>query len=62
MQDWRSSDTDLVGKYAKNFKGFTSQLKDYIQWHTKVIQFDFDDSDYEALIVEYELMLGINVA
>ena len=40
MQEWQASDADLINQYAKNFNDFKSVLKDFIQWHIKVIQND----------------------
>ena len=57
MQEYQSSDADLISQYQKNFSDFKTILKDYVQWHIEVIK----NTD-QIFIERFELQMGINVA
>ena len=37
LDEWKSSDTDLITQYAKNYGDFKAKCGKLIEWHVKVI-------------------------
>ena len=58
VQEWKSSDGDLINQYANNFKGFTTHLTTYIKWHRAILEEKVPQKMFNE---QFEMQLGIDV-
>ena len=58
LQEWKSTDADLIQQYSKNMSDFRTHCNVFIKWHMKVINAKPDEQP--AFRTQFELALGIN--
>lgn len=57
LQEWKSSDADLITQYNKNFGDFKKVMGGFIPWHIKVI----GERNGQLWNEVFEMKMGVNV-